>query len=190
MRDFALIHTAIYDAMIAACDSKYAYNRKRSSEIDPGLATELPIPLFRGNDELAFDITGIIFRVRVSLLLDHSGQAAVDAACIAFKNLRLVRCRQRQLVDVALGVVVVVTRLRIDAAHRTDHLGGEQDVVDRDHLRQQFLTGQVIDTGIEEYVLQHDLRQQPELGVLRQTAVAPPVIGYRTAAMRNDELDG
>ncbi len=44
MRDFALIHAAIYDAMIAAWDAKYAYNRKRPSEVDPDLATELPLP--------------------------------------------------------------------------------------------------------------------------------------------------
>jgi membrane-associated phospholipid phosphatase len=45
MRDFALIHAAIYDAMIAAWDAKYAYNRKRPSEVDPDLATELSVPL-------------------------------------------------------------------------------------------------------------------------------------------------
>ena len=42
------------------------------------------------------------------------------------------------LVDVALRVVVVMPGLRIDAAHRADHLRGEQDVVDRDHLQQQL----------------------------------------------------
>src|SRR5438876_2910522 len=45
MRDFALIHAAIYDAIIAAWDAKYAYNRKRPSEVDPDLATELYVPL-------------------------------------------------------------------------------------------------------------------------------------------------
>jgi len=45
MRDFALIHAAVYDAMIAAWDAKYAYNRKRPSEVDPDLAPELPVPL-------------------------------------------------------------------------------------------------------------------------------------------------
>src|SRR4029450_6666264 len=39
MRDFALLHVAIYDAMIAAWDSKYAYNRKRPSEVDGSLTT-------------------------------------------------------------------------------------------------------------------------------------------------------
>src|SRR5260370_38344665 len=45
MRDFALIHAAVYDAMIAAWNAKYAYNRKRPSEVDPDLAAELPVPL-------------------------------------------------------------------------------------------------------------------------------------------------
>jgi PAP2 superfamily protein len=44
MRDFALLHVAIYDSMIAAWDSKYNYNRKRPNEVDAGLATELPNP--------------------------------------------------------------------------------------------------------------------------------------------------
>src|SRR5262245_59371033 len=45
MRDFALLHVAIYDAMIAAWDSKYAYNRKRPSEVDGSLTTALANPL-------------------------------------------------------------------------------------------------------------------------------------------------
>jgi membrane-associated phospholipid phosphatase len=44
MRGFAVLHVAIYDAMVAAWDSKYAYNRKRPSEIDGSLATALPNP--------------------------------------------------------------------------------------------------------------------------------------------------
>ena len=44
VRDFALMHAAIYDAMVAAWDSKYAYNRKRPSETDASLVTALPNP--------------------------------------------------------------------------------------------------------------------------------------------------
>jgi membrane-associated phospholipid phosphatase len=44
VRDFALMHAAIYDAMVAAWDSKYAYNRKRPSEVDAALVTALPNP--------------------------------------------------------------------------------------------------------------------------------------------------
>ena len=44
MRDFALLHVAIYDAMVAAWDSKYRYNRKRPSEVDGKLTTELANP--------------------------------------------------------------------------------------------------------------------------------------------------
>jgi hypothetical protein len=44
IRNFALMHVAIYDAMIAAWDSKYAYNRKRPSEIDGSLVTAVPNP--------------------------------------------------------------------------------------------------------------------------------------------------
>jgi membrane-associated phospholipid phosphatase len=44
IRDFALVHAAVYDAMVAAWDSKYAYNRKRPSEIDATLVTALRNP--------------------------------------------------------------------------------------------------------------------------------------------------
>jgi len=44
MRHFALLHVAIYDALVAAWDSKYQYGRKRPSEVDGKLTTELPNP--------------------------------------------------------------------------------------------------------------------------------------------------
>jgi membrane-associated phospholipid phosphatase len=44
IRDFALMHAAVYDAMVAAWDSKYFYRRKRPSEVDATLSTALPNP--------------------------------------------------------------------------------------------------------------------------------------------------
>jgi membrane-associated phospholipid phosphatase len=44
MRHFALLHVAIYDALVAAWDSKYEYGRKRPSEADGKLTTALPNP--------------------------------------------------------------------------------------------------------------------------------------------------
>jgi membrane-associated phospholipid phosphatase len=44
IRDFALVHAAVYDAMVAAWDSKYAYQRKRPNEVDLSLVTALPNP--------------------------------------------------------------------------------------------------------------------------------------------------
>ncbi len=44
VRPFAYLNMAIYDATIAAWDSKYAYNRPRPSEIDATLPTSLPVP--------------------------------------------------------------------------------------------------------------------------------------------------
>lgn len=43
-RTMALLNVALYDAMIAAWDAKYAYNRPHPSEVDPTLATVLPNP--------------------------------------------------------------------------------------------------------------------------------------------------
>ena len=43
-RVYAYVALAMYDATIAAWDSKYAYNRPRPSELDPTLKTRLPTP--------------------------------------------------------------------------------------------------------------------------------------------------
>src|SRR3982751_694262 len=43
-RDWALLNVAIYDATIAAWDSKYAHNRLRPSVVDPTLTTVIPNP--------------------------------------------------------------------------------------------------------------------------------------------------
>ena len=44
-RDLALMHIAIYDALVAAWDSKYAYMRPRPSAVSADLTTVLPNPL-------------------------------------------------------------------------------------------------------------------------------------------------
>ena len=43
-RAVGLLNVAAYDAMVAAWDSKYAYNRKHPRELDPSLKTVLPDP--------------------------------------------------------------------------------------------------------------------------------------------------
>lgn len=44
VRALALLNAAIYDATIAAWDSKYAYNRPRPADMDPSLTTRIPTP--------------------------------------------------------------------------------------------------------------------------------------------------
>jgi membrane-associated phospholipid phosphatase len=44
IRAFAMLNVAIHDALIAAWDSKYAYNRRRPSEADRKLVSVLPAP--------------------------------------------------------------------------------------------------------------------------------------------------
>ena len=44
IRAFALLNVAIHDALIAAWDSKYAYNRPRPGELDGRLAPEVRVP--------------------------------------------------------------------------------------------------------------------------------------------------
>src|SRR5260370_11689484 len=43
-RALALVHVAIYDAMVAAWDSKYAYNRPRPSRLDQDFTTVIANP--------------------------------------------------------------------------------------------------------------------------------------------------
>lgn len=43
-RHLALLHTALYDGLVAAWDTKYTYNRPRPSELDPSLATAIANP--------------------------------------------------------------------------------------------------------------------------------------------------
>jgi membrane-associated phospholipid phosphatase len=43
-RAAALLNVAIYDATVAAWDSKYTYNRPRPAQVDPSLDTALPTP--------------------------------------------------------------------------------------------------------------------------------------------------
>jgi len=43
-RNIALVMVAMYDATIAAWDSKYTYNRRRPSQLDPRLSTVIPDP--------------------------------------------------------------------------------------------------------------------------------------------------
>src|SRR6516165_11934634 len=82
----------------------------------------------------------------------------IDAPCIAFIYLRAVLATEVMgRLAIALCIVVVDAGLRIDPAHGADHLAGEQDVVDRNHLCQQIDTGLMINTGIEEHVLEQVL---------------------------------
>ena len=49
------------------------------------------------------------------------------------------------------------------------------------------MPGLVVDAGVEEDVVQDHVREQRPLHVLRQAAIAAPVIGHRAAAVRDDE---
>src|SRR5262249_39749072 len=43
-RAYLYVSLAVYDATIAAWDSKYAYNRKRPTELDPGITPRVSVP--------------------------------------------------------------------------------------------------------------------------------------------------
>src|SRR5215475_4363293 len=80
MRHFALIHVAIYDALVAAWDSKYHYNRKRPSEVDASLTTELPNPRSPSYPAEHAVAAGAAAAVLSSLFPDQSSYFADKAA--------------------------------------------------------------------------------------------------------------
>ncbi len=92
--------------------------------------------------------------------------------------------------DIALGVVVVIAGLGIDATHCPDHLGCKQDVLDRDHGIEQVDARLVIDAGVEIDVVQQMFLQQRLLQFLRQTTEAAPVVGHGASAVRDQETQG
>ena len=94
------------------------------------------------------------------------------------------------MVDIALGVIEIVAGLGIGPAHRTHHLGREQDIVDRHDLGEQIDTGLVVDAGVEPHIVLHHLIERRPLVVERKTAIAPPMEWRRAAAVGNDQLQG
>src|SRR5215469_11143815 len=109
----------------------------------------------------------------------------VDAPRVDLEDLTAVLGAESKGIDVALGVVEIVAGERIDAAHRAEQLRAEQDVVGRDDLEQHLDPGLMVDAGVEEYVAQQLLERRP-LHVLREAAVAAPMIGHRASAVGND----
>src|SRR3990172_7969413 len=112
----------------------------------------------------------------------------IDAARVAFEDLAAIcRSEVRGGLDVAPRVVIVEPCLRIDALHRAEHLGREQDVVRGNHARQQVDARLVVDAGVEPDVVQEVVLEERPLQFLRQAAKTPPMVGHRAAAVRDDE---
>ena len=116
------------------------------SQTSPGSSTSAPP---RGGDAEEGSVCGCmadaIVCVRQARI--HGPRRALaepgeHPARIAFEDLGAVLSAQPlDRFEVASRVVVVMAGLRIDAAHRADHLRGEQDVVGRHHLQQELDAG-------------------------------------------------
>src|SRR5690606_13232089 len=113
-------------------------------------------------------------------------QSRIYPTGIQLVNFFAIFFAQVQCVDIAFGVVEVLICFRVNAAHRADHLGTEQNVVDVDNAEQQIDTGLVVNTGVEVNVLHDVLSQRWALEHVGQTAVTAPVIGNSTTTVRND----
>src|SRR5262245_35702601 len=81
-------------------------------------------------------------------------QAIHSARIVGEDLLPVALAQERHGVDVSLGVVVVISGFRIDAAHRADDLRGKQDVVDRNGLEQKLDARPMVHTGVEVDILE------------------------------------
>src|ERR1700730_14146913 len=82
-RGLALMHVAIYDAMIAAWDSKYAYNRPRPNAVNSDLKTAIatpPSPSYPAEHAVAAgaasEVLAFLFPDRAQFFRDQSAEAA------------------------------------------------------------------------------------------------------------------
>ena len=88
-RILALVHAAIYDATVAAWDSKYTYNRPRPSTFDDALTTVIPNPVSPSYPSEYAVTAGAASAVLASLFPDDAeffevqAQAAVNSRLLA-----------------------------------------------------------------------------------------------------------
>ena len=82
-RNLALMHVAIYDAMIAAWDSKFVYNRPRPIAAKPGLATVVanpPSPSYPAEHAVAAgaasEVLAYVFPDRAAFFRQQAAEAA------------------------------------------------------------------------------------------------------------------
>jgi PAP2 superfamily protein len=82
-RGLALMHVAIYDSMVAAWDSKYAYNRPRPNAVKPDLKTAIPTPASPSYPaehavaaSAASEVLAYLFPERAQFYRDKAAEAA------------------------------------------------------------------------------------------------------------------
>src|SRR5215472_9906540 len=82
-RNLSLMHIAIYDAMVAAWDSKYAYQRPRPSAVKAGLITVLanpPSPSYPAEHAVAAgaasEVLAYVFPDRAAFFREQADEAA------------------------------------------------------------------------------------------------------------------
>ena len=61
------------------------------------------------------------------------------------------------VVDITSRIIEKMSGFRIDAPHRADHFGGEQNVFCWNYIEQQIDAGLVVDAGVEIHVVQQQI---------------------------------
>ncbi len=84
-RDLALVHVAIYDALVAAWDTKYTYNRPRPSEFDSSLSTVLANPRSPAYPSEHAVVTGAASNV-LAYIFPEDAQSFTDSANEAIQS--------------------------------------------------------------------------------------------------------
>jgi membrane-associated phospholipid phosphatase len=117
-RNLALMHIAIYDAMIAAWESKHAYNRPRPSAMRPAMATAVAIPhspSYPGEHAVAAgaasEVLAFLFPERAAFFRDRAEEAARS------RVLAGVNYPSDNIVGMALGrqvAALAIARAKVD----------------------------------------------------------------------------
>lgn len=92
----------------------------------------------------------------------------------------------RNGIDVMLGCVEIITGLRVDAPHHTDHFRAEQDVLRIDHVSSHVHAPLMRNAGNKKRVR---LQVSGEIGLLKhicQATISSPMPGS-AVALGNDE---
>lgn len=120
-RALTLVNAAVHDALVAAWDSKYHYQRPRPSELDPSLTTLVaisPSPSYPCEHAVAAGAASAV----LGHLFPNDAQALVDMADEAARSRLLAGVQYPSDVDAGLALGRAVAGLAIDRA-RADNFG-------------------------------------------------------------------
>ena len=71
-----------------------------------------------------------------------------------FEDIRLVSSADFAVIDIAFGIIEIMTGFLIDTPYGAHHFRSEQNILVWDHVQQQIDTRLVIDAGVKIDIIQ------------------------------------